>query len=146
MEEEALLNLLRTSDCLQRAFHLKTRGWGVTSTQYNVLRILRGAQPQGLTCSAIGSRMITAEPDITRLLARLKALKLIRQQRDRHDRRIVWTQISEAGLELLREMDPVIRQVPQELLGHLNGAELAELIRLLELARKSSGVAETPSS
>lgn len=146
VEEEALLNLMRTSDCLQRAFHLKTRGWGVTSTQYNVLRILRGAHPQGLTCSAIGSRMITAEPDITRLLARLKALKLIRQQRDRHDRRIVWTQISEAGLELLREMDPVIRQVPQELLGHLEGAELAELIRLLELARKSSGVAETPSS
>ena len=71
-EEEALLNLLRTSDCLQRAFHCKTRNWGLTSTQYNVLRILRGAQPRGLTCSAIGGRMITADPDITRLLARLK--------------------------------------------------------------------------
>jgi hypothetical protein len=77
LEEEALLNLLRTSDCLQRAFHLKTRAWGVTSTQYNVLRILRGAQPNGLTCSGIGGRMIAAEPDITRLLARLKSLKLI---------------------------------------------------------------------
>jgi DNA-binding MarR family transcriptional regulator len=135
-EEEALLNLLRTSDCLNRAFHRKTRDWGVTSTQYNVLRILRGAQPQGLTCSAIGSRMITAEPDITRLLARLKALKLIRQQRDRQDRRVLWTQISESGLELLREMDPVIERVPGELLGHLSGAELSELTRLLELARK----------
>ena len=71
VEEEALLNLMRTSDCLHRAFHLKTRQWGVTSTQYNVLRILRGAQPHGLTCSAIGNRMITAEPDITRLLARM---------------------------------------------------------------------------
>src|ERR1039457_6013637 len=128
VEEEALLNLLRTADCLQRAFHRKTRDWGVTSTQYNVLRILRGAHPHGLTCSAIGSRMITAEPDITRLLARLKGLKLIRQQRDRHDRRVVWTRISEAGLELLRKMDPVILRVPKELLGHLNGAELAELI------------------
>jgi len=144
LEEEALLNLLRTSDCLNRAFHLKTRDWGVTSTQYNVLRILRGAQPQGLTCSAIGSRMITAEPDITRLLARLKALKLIRQQRDRQDRRVVWTQISESGLELLRQMDPVIERVPGELLGHLNGAELAELIRLLELARKPSESLPTP--
>ena len=67
-EEEALLNLLRTSDWLHRAFHLKTRDWGITSTQYNVLRILRGAHPNGLTCTAIGSRMITAEPDITRLL------------------------------------------------------------------------------
>ena len=137
VEEEALLNLLRTSDCLHRAFHLKTRDWGVTSTQYNVLRILRGAQPRGLTCAAIGSRMITAEPDITRLLARLKGLKLIRQQRDRHDRRVLWTQISEAGLELLRAMDPVIERVPRELLGHMNRAELTELIRLLELARRS---------
>src|ERR1039458_1609759 len=144
VEEEALLNLLRTSDCLHRAFRHKARKWGVTSTQYNVLRILRAARPQGLTCSAIGSRMIAAEPDITRLLARLKALKLIRQQRDRQDRRAVWTHISAAGLELLSEMDPVIRQVPQELLGHLNGAELTELIRLLELVRKPNENPQAP--
>jgi DNA-binding MarR family transcriptional regulator len=138
VEEEALLNLMRTSDSLHRAFHRETRDWGVTSTQYNVLRILRGAGPRGLTCAAIGSRMITAEPDITRLLARLKGLKLIRQHRDRHDRRVVWTQISEAGLELLRAMDPVIERVPRQLLGDMNEAELTELIRLLELARKKS--------
>ena len=136
LEEEALLNLLRTSDCLNRTIHLKTRHWGVTSTQYNVLRILRGAQPHGLTCSAIGSRMITAEPDITRLLSRLKALKLIRQHRDAHDRRVIWTRISEAGLDLLKKMAPVIQRLPRELLGHLDSAELAELIRLLESARK----------
>lgn len=143
-EEEALLNLMRTADCLQRAFHLKTRDWGVTSTQYNVLRILRGAQPRGLTCSAIGSRMITADPDITRLLARLKGLKLIRQQRDKHDKRVVWTQISSGGLELLRQMDPVIQKVPIELLGHLDSRDQAELIRLLELARKFNGVSQEP--
>jgi DNA-binding MarR family transcriptional regulator len=142
VHEEALLNLMRTSDCLHRAFHLKTRDWGVTSTQYNVLRILRGAQPHGLTCSAIGSRMIAAEPDITRLLSRLKSLKLVRQKRDPHDRRAVWTQISETGLDLLRRMDPTIERLPGELLGHLESAELAELIRLLELARKPSDVAE----
>ena len=136
LEEEALLNLLRTSDCLNRAFHVKTRDWGVTSTQYNVLRILRGAQPNGLTCAAIGSRMITAEPDITRLLKRLKALKLIRQKRDSQDRRVVWTVISEAGLALLHRMDPAILSLPGELLGHLERGELEELIRLLELARK----------
>lgn len=138
LEEEALLNLMRSSDFLHRAFHRETRNWGVTSTQYNVLRILRGAQPSGLTCAAIGNRMITAEPDITRLLTRLKALKLIRQQRDPNDRRVVWTQITPAGLELLRAMDPVIDRVPRELLGHMSKAELTELIRLLELARKSS--------
>ena len=136
IEEEALLNLLRTSDLLHRAFHRKTRDWGVTSTQYNVLRILRGSHPNGLTCSAIGERMITADPDITRLLARLKTLKLIRQRRDKQDRRVVWTQISDSGLQLLKEMDPVILKAPRELLGHLNKAELAELIRLLEQARK----------
>jgi len=146
VEEEALLNVMRTSDCLHRAFHLKTRKWGVTSTQYNVLRILRGARPNGLTCSAIGNRMITAVPDITRLLARLKALKLIRQQRDSQDRRVVWTLISTAGLALLEEMDPIIQRAPQELLGHLNGQELLELIRLLELARKPAGDPLTPVS
>jgi DNA-binding MarR family transcriptional regulator len=145
MEEEALLNLLRTSDCLGRALHVKTRDWGISSTQYNVLRILRGAQPHGLSCAAIGSRMITAEPDITRLLARLKALKLIRQRRDAEDRRVVLTVISPAGLKLLSEMDPMILAAPTELLGRLNQTELAALIRLLELARGSCEAAEMRS-
>ncbi len=138
IEEEALLNLIRTSDSVSRAFQRRMRKWGVTSTQYNVLRILRGAQPRGLTCAAIGDRMVTAEPDITRLLARLKALKLIKQHRDRSDRRVVWTQISDAGLELLKSMDPTINQHPQELLGHMSEPEVSELIRLLELARQKS--------
>jgi DNA-binding MarR family transcriptional regulator len=136
-EEEALLNLMRTADVLHRAFHQKTRDWGVTSTQYNVLRILRGAHPNGLTCSAIGSRMIAAEPDITRLLARLKALKLIQQRRDRRDRRVIWTHIAPAGLDLLRQMDPIIDRIPIELLGHMPHADLIKLIRLLEQARTS---------
>jgi len=137
VQEEAILNVMRTSDCLQRTFQQKTREWGLTPTQYNVLRILRGAQPDGLTCAAIGERMIAMEPDITRLLGRLKRLKLIRQHRDRQDRRVVMTQISEAGLDLLRAMDPVIQRIPLELLGHFGRGELAEMIRLLEIARQS---------
>jgi len=90
--------------------------------------------------------MITAEPDITRLLARLKANKLVRQQRDRRDRRMVWTQISDAGLELLRQMDPTIQRIPKLLLGHLGQRDLAELTRLLELARKNCGDAQAPVS
>jgi len=136
VEEEAILNLMRTSDCLQRAFQQKIRRWGLTSTQYNVLRILRGAQPGGLTCAAIGERMVAMEPDITRLLGRLKRLRLIRQHRDREDRRVVWTQISESGLQLLQAMDPVIQRTPPELLGHLSPEELEEMIRLLERARQ----------
>jgi DNA-binding MarR family transcriptional regulator len=137
-EEEALLNVMRTADLLHREFHRRARDWGITSTQYNVLRILRGAQPHGLPCAAIGDRMITAEPDITRLLNRLKGLKLIRQRRDSNDRRVVITHISEAGLELLRQMEPVIERAPQQLLGHLSPSEVAELIRLLELCRTPS--------
>lgn len=135
-EEEALLNLVRTSDRLTRAMQRVIRPWGVTATQYNVLRILRGAGPEGLTCSEIGERMLTADPDITRLLRRLKALKLIRQHRDRLDRRVVRTEISEAGLRLLEEMDPAVKRTPQELLGHLSAQEIAELTRLLERARE----------
>jgi DNA-binding MarR family transcriptional regulator len=138
IEEEALLNLMRTADCVNRAFHLQVRAWGITSTQYNVLRILRGAHPAALTCSEIGLRMIATDPDITRLLGRLKALKLIRQNRDRHDRRIVLTRISEAGLELLKQMDPVVLRLPTEMLGNLSKKELTELIRLLELGRRFS--------
>jgi len=141
--EEAFLNLLRTAACLDRVFHRQTREWGLTSTQYNVLRILRGAQPSGLTCSAIRERMIAADPDITRLLGRLKALQLIRQQRDSKDRRVVWTQISDTGLELLRQMEPVIAQLPTELLGHLDDGKITQLIQLLEEARKPhSAIAE----
>jgi DNA-binding MarR family transcriptional regulator len=145
LEEEVILNVMRTSDCLERAFQHKTREWGLTTTQYNVLRILRGAQPCGLTCAAIGERMIAAEPDITRLLRRLKLLKLIRQHRDRNDRRVVMTQISAAGLDLLRAMDPVIQSIPLDLLKQMSRGELAEMIRLLESARQSCANTEPPA-
>jgi DNA-binding MarR family transcriptional regulator len=133
--EEALLNLMRSADCLHRAFQHRLRPFGLTASQYNVLRILRGAQPGGLTCSAIGRSMITPEPDITRLLARLKAQKLLTQQRDAHDRRIVWTQISDAGLEVLEKLDGVVEPMPRELLGELNADEARTLNSLLKKTR-----------
>ena len=145
-EEEALLNLLRTADCLEREMMRKIRPWGITTTQYNVLRILRGAHPRGLTCSAVGDRMITAEPDITRLLARLRSLKLIRQQRDKHDKRVIWTQISPSGMALLEESDHAVEQFPRELLGHLDKSQLADLILLLERARRKCGDSQAPVS
>ena len=134
--EEALLNLLRTADHFTHGIQGIIRPWGVTATQYNVLRILRGGGPDGLTCSEIGSRMLTADPDITRLMRRLKALRLIRQHRDRRDRRIVRTVISESGTRLLDEMAPAVNHVPELLLGHLSAREIAELTRLLERARE----------
>ncbi|MGH9590456.1 MAG: MarR family transcriptional regulator [Terracidiphilus sp.] len=134
--QEALLNLLRTADRFSHAMQRGIRPWGITATQYNVLRILRGAGPDGLTCSEIGSRMLTAAPDITRLLRRLTALRLIRQHRDRRDRRVVRTLISKTGLRLLEEMDPAVKGAPEALLGHMSAEEIAALTRLLERARE----------
>jgi DNA-binding MarR family transcriptional regulator len=142
--EEALLNLLRTADCLQRAMQRDAKRWNITSTQYNVLRILRGAHPAGLPCASIGERMITSDPDITRLLARLKGLHLIRQERLKKDKRVVTTCISDAGLALLKEMDETVSGFPERMLGHMDPGELTELIRLLELARRQCDQRHTP--
>lgn len=146
LEEEVLLNLVRSADCLSRAMQRATRGHGITATQYNVLRILRGAQPEGLTCSAIGDRMLTADPDITRLLARLKAMKLIRQQRDKKDRRVLWTEIAPAGLQLLSDLDPIVREFPRKMLGHIPQEDLATFSQLLESARRHCGKEQQPVS
>jgi DNA-binding MarR family transcriptional regulator len=131
-QEEALLNLMRTADCLHRALQHRLKPSGLTATQYNVLRILRGAQPDGLTCSSIGRRMITPEPDITRLLARLKAQKFLTQQRDKQDRRVVWTRISARGLEVLADLDGIVERAPRELLNALTRDEIQTWIRLMK--------------
>jgi DNA-binding MarR family transcriptional regulator len=134
-QEEALLNLMRSADCLHRAMQQRLKPSGLTLTQYNVLRILRAAQPVGLTCSAIGHRMITPEPDITRLLGRLKTHNLLRQQRDQRDRRVTWTHITSAGLDLLAKLDGVVEQAPRELLQELTMEDLRDLTRLLKKAQ-----------
>ena len=133
-QEEALLNLLRSADCLHRSLQQRLKPSGLTMTQYNVLRILRAARPAGLTCSAIGRGMIAPEPDITRLLARMKAQKLLCQQRDLADRRVVWTHITAQGADLLAKLDGVVEQAPRELFQELTREELHELTRLLKKA------------
>ena len=109
----------------------------LTSAQYNVLRILRGA-PEGLTCGEIGNRMIARDPDITRLLDRLEKRNLISRGRDTADRRVVLTRISDGGLELLERLDQPIRDTHRRLLGHLGNQRLRELGRLLEVCRSGA--------
>ena len=138
-QEEALLTILRSADCLHRAFQQRLKPFGLTATQYNVLRILRGTQSKGLTCSSIGSMMITPEPDITRLLTRMKARKLVSQQRDKNDGRVVRTHLTVQGTELLQKLDGVVEQAPRELLGELTCGEVNELIRLLSKAQSCGG-------
>jgi DNA-binding MarR family transcriptional regulator len=144
-QQEALLNLIRTSDQLQRRLQLALRPWGITLTQYNVLRILRGAgDGSGLPCSEIGARMVTAEPDITRLLNRLAARRLIERRRDREDRRVVRTAITGRGLELLGELQPVVDQYRHGLFEGMSAREVAALTALLEKARGRCRAGETP--
>lgn len=138
LEEEAFLNLLRTTDRLTLAAQQKVKPYGITMTQYNVLRILRGAGEDGLSCSKIGELMVTHDPDVTRLLTRLEKSKLVKRRRNKKDRRQICTQISEKGLECLKEIDQIVDKVNTDMLGHLEDAEKRELIRLLEKARRQA--------
>jgi DNA-binding MarR family transcriptional regulator len=135
--EEAFLNLLRTSGQLQQALAAELKPYGLTPTQYNVLRILRGAHPEALPCGEVGARMVTPEPDVTRMLDRLERRELVSRRRDRTDRRVVMATIEAPGLELLSRLDrPVVDWLDQHL-GHLGDDRLDTLIELLQLARKA---------
>jgi DNA-binding MarR family transcriptional regulator len=134
-EAEAYLSLLRTADALQTQVEAQLREYGLTGTQYNALRILRGAGPEGLPCREIGERMITRDPDITRLLNRLEDRGLAERTRTKRDRRVVYGKITAAGLKLLREIDRPLEKFGREMLRHVGQEKLKQLIELLELVR-----------
>ncbi len=135
-EEAAYLDLLRTTDILSRgpAQLLKTED--LSSNQYNVLRILRGA-PDGLSCGEVGNRMITRDPDITRLLDRLANRGFISRTRDAKDRRTVVARITPDGLKLLARLDGPVQDMHRKQLGHLGCERLQALTELLKLCRNS---------
>lgn len=133
--EEALLAIRRTADTLAREMSRTIEPFGVTEQQYNVLRILRGSHPDGLPSLEIGDRMIERQPNVTRLLDRLERKGLVRRRRSTEDRRVVRCWISDAGLELLSEMDAPIRATDDRLAGNLDAGEHARLIELLERIR-----------
>jgi len=135
-EAEAYLSLLRTSDALQTQVEAQLKEFGLTGTQYNALRILRGAGPEGLPCREIGERMITRDPDITRLLDRLEDRGFVQRMRAKHDRRVIYGKITAAGLKLLREMDGPLEKFGREMLRHVGQEKLRQLIDLLELVRR----------
>ncbi|MBI4891724.1 MAG: MarR family transcriptional regulator [Acidobacteria bacterium] len=131
-EEAAYVALVKAADLLSRPFAQLMKAEDLSATQYNVLRILRGA-PEGLTCGEIGARMITRDPDITRLLDRLETRKLIERNRDSKDRRVVLTRITAGGLEALARLDEPIQEMHRKQLGHLGRERLKALMELLEL-------------
>jgi DNA-binding MarR family transcriptional regulator len=135
LEQEAELALQRTADQLRRHYDEFFKNHDLTGTQYNALRILRGAVPTGLPCSEIAHRMITRDPDITRLLSRLEQRGLCIRNRDEKDKRVILGQITPAGLKLLQRMDTPIRDLNRRLMKHMGENRLRSLIRLLDQIR-----------
>ena len=136
LEEEALVALQRTADQLHWRLSEMLRAHGLSPTQYNALRILRGAKDEGRACSEIAERMINRDPDITRLVDRLERRGLVKRCRDGKDRRVITTRITPVGLELLRSLDRPIEEFNRKLLGHMGEEQLRTLIKLLEAARQ----------
>ena len=134
-EEETFLNLGRTYEFLQQRVAELLRRHQLTPTQYNMLRILRGAAPQGLTCSQATERMLSPDPDITRLLDRMEARGLISRDRTEEDRRVVITRITDRGLELTKQIDVPLHHLLKQCLGRVGQQRLKELIDVLEALR-----------
>jgi DNA-binding MarR family transcriptional regulator len=135
LEEEACLNIIKMADVLHQSAAQVLRNSQMTETQYNVLRILRGAGSEGLKCNEIAERMVTRDPDITRLLDRLEKQGWIERCRSQVDRRAVTSKISESGLAVLSELDEPLRLKLESMLGRLGPEKLRLLIELLEESR-----------
>lgn len=137
--EEAFLNVIRTADVVQRRLTELLKSLGLTTSQYNVLRILGGAGEPGWTCGEIGERMLTRDPDVTRLLDRLHARGLIARERSEDDRRVVRSRITKLGLQLLDQAERPVRQLHGRLFGQLSQQQLRTLTGMLEAVRSASG-------
>ena len=131
------LNLMRTADKLSRSTEEILKLAGLSDTQYNVLRILRGAGGQGLCCREVAERMITRDPDITRLLDRLERRGFLARSRDSRDRRVITVRITPVGLQVLKDLDGPLAEYNRKLLSHMDKKDLRKLIELLEVARES---------
>jgi len=134
-EEVTFLELCRTTDILSRRVSEVLRAEELSANQYNVLRILRGAL-DGLPCGEISNRMITRDPDITRLLDRLEKRSLISRSRQIRDRRMVMAKITPEGMDLLAKLDEPVREAHRSQLGHLGRERLRALTELLQVSRE----------
>jgi len=137
-EQEVYLNVERTAAVLTHEFADAVKEHGITPTQYNVLRILRGAGAAGLCRNDVRERMIAQVPDVTRLLDRLEQAGLIVRERGTEDRRQVGTRITQKGLDLLAALDAPVAEIHKRQLGHLSPEQLRTLTELLTLARERS--------
>jgi DNA-binding MarR family transcriptional regulator len=136
LEAQLFVAILKAADSLSQEAEQLIKSAGLTGTQYNVLRILRGAEPDGLLCREISERMISRDPDITRLLDRMENHKLITRERQKEDRRAIKTRVTAEGLKLLKKLDRPVHELHKKQFRHMPPGRLKQLAELLEEVRK----------
>ncbi|HXY01845.1 MAG TPA: MarR family transcriptional regulator [Candidatus Limnocylindrales bacterium] len=136
LEDRLFVAILKTADSLSQEAELLLKSSGLTGTQYNVLRILRGAEPDGILCRGIAERMISRDPDMTRLLDRMEKRAWITRERQKDDRRVIKTRITPDGLKLLKKLDQPVHDLHEKQFRHIAASRLKLLAKLLEEVRK----------
>ncbi len=136
LEEEAFVSLMRTADKLQQEVAGLLKPHGISPTQFNALRILRGAGSDGLPCSEIGERMINHDPDITRLLDRLERRRLVKRTRSQEDRRVIMACITPAGMDALKPLDRPMEEYHRRAMKHVPRTQLKSLLNVLDGVRQ----------
>jgi DNA-binding MarR family transcriptional regulator len=131
LEERLFVAILKIADSLSQQAEQLIKTAGLTGTQYNVLRILRGAEPEGLPCRGIGERMISRDPDMTRLLDRMEKRNLITRQRQKEDRRVIMTRVTPEGLKLLKRLDQPVHDLHKRQFRHMSAARLKQMAGLV---------------
>jgi MarR family transcriptional regulator, organic hydroperoxide resistance regulator len=137
-EDEVYVSIVRTAAALTRKETELLKAYDLTPPQFNLLRILRGAGRDGLICREIGERMVTYDPDVTKLLDRLEARSLVTRERQQQDRRVVVVRVTKEGLKLLKAIDGPMTEQSKKLLGHLGPKRLDALLELLGAAREKA--------
>jgi len=141
LEQEAYLEILQTARVAERWALSAMKPTGLTPSQFNVLRILRGARPETLSCSTISERMVHHDPDVTRLLDRLERAGWIEKARDTRDRRVVKVGITRAGLGAIESASRIVGDCLQTALASIGERDLTHLIQLLQRVRTESDAA-----
>jgi MarR family transcriptional regulator, organic hydroperoxide resistance regulator len=145
-EAQVFVAVLKAADHLGQCAEQFLKSHGLTGTQYNVLRILRGAGPEGLPCRSIGDRMISHDPDMTRLLDRMEKREWISRERQKDDRRVVKARITAQGQEILKKLDQPVQDIHKQQFKHMSPARLKQLAELLEECWKSAPIRPSEAS
>lgn len=135
LEQEAYLQLWRTYDRLREIEERLFAAHGITAQQYNALRVLRSLHPAAVSTSALGTRLVSRAPDMTRLLDRLEDRGLVARRRAAENRRVVEVRITPQGRALVGRLATAVRRLGREQLGHLDRGSLTTLVALLRRAR-----------